>query len=1089
MEIKLTNVLFYKRKGILNFLMKTFMLLCCTTIMGFSNTHLFSQDAKVIIDTDKAVTIFEVFELIGKQTECTFFYQSDIFEEVPQIWLKRGEVKVMELLSQCLPANIFEIKIEKDNLITIRRKETKVFQQDAIQVKGTITDINGTALVGAAVSILNTSRGVASDFDGHYQISARPTDTLFVTFLGYQSQRLPIQYRSNINVVLVEDSQNLKEVVINAGYYSVKDKERTGSIAKISSKDIETQPVTNVLATMQGRMAGVAITQDSGSPGGAFAIRIRGTNSLRADGNQPLYVIDGVPYSSETIGAISTSGTAPTLTSPLNSINPMDIESIEVLKDADATAIYGSRGANGVVLISTKKGKMGKTRFSVNASTSFASVTRTPKLMNTEQYLAMRQEGFANDGITEYPNFAYDVNGTWDMNRYTDWQKAFIGGTAEINSLQASVSGGNAQTQYLLSGQYRTETTVFPGDFDYIKGATHFNMNHVSEDDRFRLVFSANYTAQKNNQPSTDLTAISRTLAPNAPELYDANGDLNWESNTWNNPLAPLASEFDSRIKDLTANAVLSYKILDHLELKSSFGYTDLKNYELKTQPSTIYNPAFGLGSEYSALNTNQTSRSSWIVEPQLHWNVNIGKGKLDALLGSTFQRQKTNRLFVNGFGFSSNSLITDLASATLKTIDLSDETLYSYQAFFARVNYNWNDRYIVNITGRRDGSSRFGPGKQFATFGAIGGAWLFTNESFLKNSSLLSFGKLRASYGTTGNDQIGDYQFLDTYASSGNIYQGLIGLQPIRLFNPEFGWETNKKFEVALETGFFKDRLFLTTAYYYNRSSNQLVGIPLPGTTGFGTLNANLDATVQNSGLEVTLRTTNFQNKDFDWTTHFNISANRNRLISYPGLESSTYANTYVVGQPINIIKVYNYTGMNPTTGVYEFEDVNGDGLLTSLDDRASIADLSPKFFGGLQNQFRYKKLHFDFLFQFVKQDAFGPSPGVPGTAVNQLASVSNASSQQPYTVGVNGPVINAYYRYALSTGNIQDASFIRLKNISLTYDLPLPPQAGIKCQLYLQGQNLLTFTNYTNGDPEFKFSNYLPPLKVYSAGVQLTF
>ena len=840
---------------------------------------------------------------------------------------------------------------------------------------------------------------------------------------------------------------------------------------------------------MQGRMAGVDIVQDSGSPGGSFTIKIRGQNSLRADGNQPLYIIDGVPYFSETIGAIATSGTAPSLTSPLNSINPSDIESIEVLKDADATAIYGSRGANGVVLITTKKGKAGATSYTVNASTSFGSVTRTPKLMNTQQYLAMRQQAFANDGISVYPSYAYDVNGTWDQHRYTDWQKELIGGTSEIHNLQASVSGGSTRTQYLLSGNYRTETTVFPGDFKYNKGAAHFSMNHTSDDDRFKITFSANYTAQKNNQPSIDLTGISRTLAPNAPALYDANGNLNWENSTWDNPLAGLLSQFDSRIKDLTANTMLSYAIRPNLQFKTSLGYSDLNSNESRTQPSTMYNPAYGVGSEISSLSTNETARTSWIIEPQLHWNKAIGKGKIDALAGGTFQQQRTERLFLNGFGFASNSLIHDLASASIKTIDLSDETIYKYQAFFARLNYTWNERYILNVTGRRDGSSRFGPGKQFATFGAVGAAWIFSNEAFLKDNTVLSFGKLRSSYGTTGNDQIGDYQFLDTYASSGNTYQGTIGLQPVRLFNPEFGWETNRKFEVALETGFLKDRLFLTTAYYFNRSSNQLVGVPLPGTTGFNSLNANLDATVQNSGLEFTLRTVNFQHKNFEWTTNFNISASRNKLVSYPGLESSTYANTYVVGQPINIIKVYHYTGMNATTGIYEFEDVNGDGTITSLGDRKTIADLSPRFFGGLQNQFKYKGLQLDFLFQFVKQQAFGPMPGVPGTAVNQLASVSDATAQQPYTAGVNGDVTTAYYRYGLSDGNFQDASYVRLKNISLTYDLPLNYTHGVRCQLYLQGQNVLTFTNYSNGDPEFKFGGYLPPLKVFTGGMKLTF
>lgn len=957
-----------------------------------------------------------------------------------------------------------------------------------IQISGTVTD--GTnPLPGVTVAVKGQQKTAVSDFDGKFTITVSSNDILIFTYIGFNTVTVPVEGRAVINIKMQEDATVLQEVKINAGYYSVKESERTGSIGRITAKNIETQPVTNVLATMQGRMAGVSIVQDSGSPGGAFSIKIRGTNSLRADGNQPLYIIDGVPYSSETIGSIATSGTAPTLTSPLNSINPQDIESIEVLKDADATAIYGSRGANGVVLITTKKGKAGETRFSINSSSSFGTVAETPKLMNTKQYLAMRQLAFENDGVSAYPSYAYDVNGTWSSERNTDWQKKLIGGTAKIYNLQASVSGGSRRTQYLLSGNYRTETTVFPGDFKYTKGSAHFSMNHTSEDERFKLTFSGNYTSQNNSQPAIDLAAVSRTLAPNAPELYDENGNLNWENGTWNNPLAVLESEFESRINDLVANAVLSYHFLPNLEFKTSFGFTDLHNNESRTQPSTMYNPAYGLGSEFSALSSNFTNRNSWIMEPQLNYNTTIGKGKFVVLLGSTLQNQRTERLFQNGFGFASNRLIHDLASASIKTVDLSDVTIYKYQALFARLNYNWDTRYILNITGRRDGSSRFGAGKQFATFGAVGGAWLFSNEALFKDSTVLSFGKLRSSYGITGNDQIGDYQFLDTYASSGNNYQGTIGLQPVRLFNPEFGWESNKKFEVALETGFLEDRIFLTSAYYLNRSSNQLVGIPLPGTTGYSSLYANLDATLENSGLEFTLRTVNFTREHFEWTTNFNISINRNKLISFPGLESSTYANTYVVGQPINIIKLYHYIGMNPTTAVYQFEDVNGDGTISSIADRQTLADLSPRYFGGLENQFQYKGVQLNFLFQFVKQEAFGALPGVPGTGVNQLASVSDSAAQQPYTAGSNGAIINAYYRYGLSDGAVQDASYIRLKNISLTYDLPFKVGDRLRCQLYWQGQNLLTFTNYTNGDPEFKFGGYLPPLKVNAVGVKLTF
>ncbi|PRZ19567.1 SusC/RagA family TonB-linked outer membrane protein [Flavobacterium granuli] len=970
-----------------------------------------------------------------------------------------------------------------------KRLRPQLSERQQNQISGIITD-GRAPLPGVTIAIKNQINYVVlSDFDGKYSLLAKANDTLVVSYIGYKTAIIPINYRKNIHIQLQEDITSLQEVRINAGYYSVKEKERTGSIARITSKDIETQPVTNVLATMQGRMAGVDIVQDSGSPGGSFSIKIRGQNSLRADGNQPLYIIDGVPYSSETIGSTATSGTAPTMTSPLNSINPSDVESIEVLKDADATAIYGSRGANGVVLITTKKGKAGVTQFSVNSSSSFGTVTDTPKLMNTQQYLAMRKQAFANDGVTVYPSSAYDINGTWSPNRYTDWQDKLIGGTARIYNLQASVSGGSLRTQYLLSGNYRTETTVFPGDFKYSKGSAHFNMNHMSDDERFKMTFSGNYTSQNNNQPSVDLTPVSRILPPNAPELYDANGNLNWENGTWTNPLAGLESEFESRINDLVANVVLSYRFVPNLEFKSSFGFTDLDNNENRTQPFTMYDPSFGLDSKTSSITTNLTTRSSWIVEPQLNYTAGIGKGHFEVLLGSTLQNQRTERLYQFGSGFASNSLIHDLASATIKNIRLNDATVYKYAALFARLNYNWDTRYMLNLTGRRDGSSRFGPGKQFATFGAVGAAWLFSNEAFLKDSKVLSFGKLRASYGSTGNDQIGDYQFLDTYVSTGNNYQGIVGLQPARLFNPEFGWESNQKFEMALETGFFKDRIFLTTAYYSNRSSNQLVGMPLPGSTGFSTLYGNLDATVQNSGFELTLRTINLT-QQLKWSTNFNISLNRNKLLSYPGLESSTYANTYVVGEPTSIMKVYHYTGMNLTTAVYEFEDMNRDGLITSLGDKQTLVNLTPSYFGGLENQLRYKGAQLDFLFQFVKQQAFAPQPGVPGVMQNQPESVNNPNAQQPYTAGKNGNVVTAYFRYATSDGAVEDASYIRLKNISLTYDLPLKFSKGLRCQLYWQGQNLLTFTNYSYGDPEFKMSNnYLPPLKVNAIGVKLSF
>lgn len=958
-------------------------------------------------------------------------------------------------------------------------------------VRGTITD-GANPLPGVTIAVKGKpNSGAISDYTGAFTITAAPTDVLLVSFIGFRTTEVPINGQEKITISLAYDTTTLQEVRVNAGYYSTKESERTGSIARITSKDIETQPVTNVLATMQGRMAGVNITQTTGVPGGGFDIQIRGRNSIRADANAPLYIIDGVPYASDAIGYAQTSTVFPTVTNPLNSINPSTIESIEVLKDADATAIYGSRGANGVVLITTKKGKEGKTTFNLSASTGAGSVTRFMKLMNTEEYLATRRQAFLNDKITTFPAGDYDINGTWDQNRYTNWQKELIGGTSVMNELRGSVSGGTQYTQFLFSGSYSTQSTVFPGDFLYKKGNSQINLNHQSNDGRFRLVLSAGYTMQNNDQPAFDLSSEARNLPPNAPALYDAQGNLNWENGTWTNPLAKLYAESKSATKDFIANTVLSYEIIPNLILKSSLGYTDLQHMETRINPSTIYNPSFGITSTNSTLYLNNTKRNSWIAEPQLNWEKQLGGGKLGILLGSTFQQRNASRLFQSGNNFSSNSLIYDLASAATRQVQMSDETIYKYQAFFGRINYNHNDRYIVNLTARRDGSSRFGPGNQFANFGAIGAAWLFSNENFLKNSSFFSFGKLRSSFGITGNDQIGDYQFLDTYSSSGVNYQNIIGLQPSRLFNADFGWEVNKKWEAALELGFFADRLFLTSAWYQNRSSNQLVGIPLPGTTGFTQLQANLDATVQNTGWEFTLRTVNFSNSTFNWTTNLNISFSRNTLLEFPNLASSTYKNTYRIGQPLGIILGYHYTGLDPVTGIYQFQDYNNDGKLSAPDDRQTIIDLNPEFFGGFQNQLGYKNWKLDFLFQFVKQKR-GSSGGNSGM-VNQpesfVNSWQNAGDTGPYqiqTAGYNTAAMTAQTLYTDSDAFFVDASYVRLKTIALSYAVPLKV-SKVQCAITVNAQNMLTFTSYDR-DPE-STSGYLPPLKMMTAGIQLTF
>ena len=863
----------------------------------------------------------------------------------------------------------------------------------------------------------------------------------------------------------------------------------------MNAEEIEKQPVNNPLATIQGRLAGVEVVETSGVPGSGFDVRIRGQSSIAA-GNEPLYIIDGVPYDARTLSNNSISIEVFPLgnISPLNAINPSNIESIEILKDADATAIYGSRGSNGVVLITTKKGKAGKTRFSINSSTGIAHTTRNLDLLNTEQYLAMRREAFANDGITEYPPTAYDLNGTWSADRYTDWQKELLGGTANTQELRATVSGGNAETQFLLSGDYRKENTVFPGNFKYNRLNLNSNINHHSLDGRFDLLFNVGYTLEDNKLPKRDPSYDALLLPPNAPALYDDNGELNWEGSTFTNPLAALKAIYKNNTKTLLSNATLSYRPLAQLEGKISLGYGSIDLNEQYTNPNTIYDPAYGLDSSASQLFKGATDTYHYIVEPQLKWEETFSDFELKLLVGATYQRNSNTRESFVGIGFPNNSFIENLQSATSLYLLEEQETEYSYQSFFARANIGWNQKLFLNLTGRRDGSSRFGPGNRYGNFGAVGAAYLFSEDL---QFDWLNLGKVRASYGVTGNDQIGDYQYLNTYALGQSSYHGNIGINPARLYNPNFQWEVGKKAEVALELGILQNRLSMDLVYYSQRTSNQLINYTLPGTTGFTSILANLDAVVANKGLELAVEGILFSTKNFHWDLGLNLTLPKNELVKFPGLDNSTYANRFVIGQPLTIAKLYKLNGVNSESGIFEFEDYNGDGEISSPDDRQYIADLSPKYYGGVANSLKYNNWGLDFLFQFVKKDGYNQyyTSGVPGTMTNQPAGVldrwqqpGDSAFMQQYTTGDNFDAYLAYTRFAQSSGTVSDASFVRLKTVDLSYSLPLQNIPNTSCTVSLRGQNLLTFTKFKGGDPEQSIG-YIPSLRRIALNINLQF
>ncbi|MDR6487201.1 TonB-linked SusC/RagA family outer membrane protein [Chryseobacterium vietnamense] len=966
-------------------------------------------------------------------------------------------------------------------------------------ISGTVTS-SGKPLSGVIISQEDSDQVTMTGNNGTYtlQVSAENPILLF-RHPDYAEEKFTVTNQTVVNISLEQKVKGIEEVILNAGYYKVKDKERTGSIAKVSAKDIENQPVTNVLSTVQGRMAGVNITQNSGVPGGGYSIQIRGRNSLRTyanseiDGSQPLYIVDGVPVGSRMTATYGANILSDANLNPLSNISPNDIESIEVLKDADATAIYGSRGANGVVLVTTKRAKKGSLGLSVNISYALSNSLSNLTMMNTEQYLGMRRQAYANDGISVYPATAYDINGTWDQSRYTDWFRTLLGNTSVTSNVQLSLSGGGERTSFLVSYGHNEQTTVFAKDFRYKTNTLLGNLSHRSADNRLNFTMSTLFSKLEHNVISLDNTGSALFLAPNAPALYDSQGNINWQNNTFDNPLAAYNSTYSNNNVQFMNNFTAGYELLKNVHIKLNGGISYQTFDELSLQPSTIYNPSLGIGPANSRALQSNKSRLSYTLEPQLNWTFKKGSHQLDVLTGGTYQADLNTQGAIQGYGFTSNAFIDNIAAATTKLISDQIKTEYKYTAVFGRLNYEFDRRYIINITGRRDGSSRFGSNRKFANFGAIGAAWLFSNESFMKELSWLSFGKLRGSYGSSGTDNIGNYQYNNTFITSTLGYNNVTGLVPSKLFNPNFSWEKTVKLEAALEMGLFRDRLHITASHYRNRSSNQLVGYQLPSVTGFTSVLANLDATIQNTGWEFEIAGRP-STGPFKWETSANLSIPKNKLLSFPGLEGSTYANSYAIGQPVNIVKLYHLEGINPQSGQYIFTDYNGDGKISSPDDRQVIKNIGVEFFGGWSNKFSYKNWSLSLLVQFVKQQSRNfnyqmSSPGLMRNLPVEVLNVWSPDNPNGLYIPYHATASPQHSLFQMSDATVSDGSFIRLKNIQLSYQIPLQGKLIKEAKIYFQGQNLYTWTRYFGLDPEFSSLGFLPPLKTYSFGMQINF
>lgn len=883
----------------------------------------------------------------------------------------------------------------------------------------------------------------------------------------------------------------LDETVIIA-YGTTTQRFSTGNVTAIKGESIAGQSGTNLLLALQGRVPGLLVTQTGGIGGMAMKVQLRGQNSLE-NGTQPLFIIDGIPYNPTLSGGLG-SQIWGEKASAFNFINPEDVESIDVLKDADATAIYGSRGANGVILINTRKGKAGKTQLRFNIATGVTYIGHSVQLLNTPQYLAMRNEAFRNDGIKPTDRNAPDLL-KWDTTRYTDWQKELIGGTGKIISIQASISGGSTNYQYLLSGHYRRESMVFPGAFADTRGGFHLSTNTNSNNQRFSVTFIGSFLADKTTLPGFDFTSRIM-LPPNTPPAYLEDGSLNY---SWLNPYIGLVGPlFNADVKNLLANIGLQYRLLPGLVLKTNVGYNWLTGRSASLTPLAIYAPAIRNTRTGSAQHFHYEGISR-IIEPQATYILDKCDWHLQILAGGTLQGYNENRDALYADGFKDDALLRNIYYAD--TVYGKTETAaYRYVALFGRMGINYKNRYLLNLSVRRDGSSRFGPRKQFASFGAIGAAWIFTEEHFAKHlQDILSFGKLRASYGTTGNDQIGDYQYLGQYKKVDGTYQNVTGLRPASLFNADFAWELTRKSELGLDLGFLHDKLLLYASYYLYRSSNQLVSYPLPDITGSGSIIGNLPAVIRNNGLELVLSAQHIRNRNFEWASSFNITFGHNQLLRYPDptipMQSST---GFVEGQALSQLYVATAMGVDPATGAYQFADANHHPVPADKAVESKPVDMAPVCYGGWRNNFQWRGFGLEILLQFTKQKGlnttFDPNY-MPGYVQNQYAVVlsrwqqpGDIATYQRYTQ--TGSLRNGYRKAIESDLGYVDASFIRCRYVEASWSFPVKLLQRLHLQegkCYLQGQNLLTWTHYTGLDPETQSKTTLPPLRMVSCGLKI--
>jgi len=994
----------------------------------------------------------------------------------------------------------------------------------AEQVEGIVTDNYGKPVGHASVQVTGTNNGTTTDANGHFLLRnvTRPA-TLHFSCVGHFAAILTVKNKMPLTATLKCEAGSMDTIDVLYTFRMPK-KQLTANICPVPLNRMNTATMSSVGDALGGgQVPGLLLTPMNGIPGSMFKVQLQGQPYLalipgiaNLPSCNPLFIVDNVPLAAnnDAVSLIPSVAGDPTSAasvaggiSGIYFINMGDVESIDVLKDADATAIYGSRGANGVIVITTRKGRAGPPRINIDLYSGTGWLVNTVPLLSLQQFLAMRHEAFNNDGIAPTVTNAPDLL-VFDTTHPTDIKKTIAGGSSTITGAQVSFWGGNNQINFRFNGNLRKETTVFPKNLYSIRRYLSGRLSYASPNRKLNAGFVLLYSSNTSKLIMYDLWSAIY-LVPNAP-LKDANGNLiqQYKGVSYTNPLLWLLDDYNSELHTVVANIQLSDTLFPRFVVKLNAGYNMLTHDETSIYPIASQDPRLSpTGS--SAIASNHYSLA--IVEPQAEYRFRMRRLNITVTAGTSFLEQLNTRSIINAYGYTSDDMLGSLSAAA----SLHGENTvarYKYSALFAAINLNIRKKWIVNITGRRDASSHFAPAKRAANFASLGAAWIIRNDTSQgKRATSLSFCKLRGSYGITGNDQIADYGYKETWdiQPGSRSYGGVTGLSPGRLSNPSFGRQLTQKINLGIDLEFL-GKFKASANIYLNRTYNQLVSYLLPGQTGFAQQDyRNVSAVVINAGFESVISYEPYTKRNFQYSFRNTLTIPRNMLASFADLPSSGYSNSLVVGKSLTTQRGYQRMGVNTATGVQEMVDRNKDGKITVSGDYTNNGSTDPTFYGNFSNTFKYKNLQLDMSFEWRK--ALGPSQlayaysNLPPGRIdehlfgNQTTDVldrwqkpGDRATVQKLTTFSGGAAGTAISYLKNSDLQLTDASFIRLKTIMLSALLPgrWLKRMHLGCgKIYLEGQNLFTLTHYKGADPIIQNFRTIGQVKTISFGLQITF